>query len=206
MPIQVPKLSLNSSNWVVYCDRLRWAMQTNTFMDLVVMDAPSTAYVAFGDIGRLTLNACWVKEENTIKLVLGSTLPDTTFNRIKTTANVCDAWEILKRRVHVVLIHYCLANGRELFVEVSKVFKVAPNTLIFIAVLVLELLDDVCDQCLGPLFIDLLTSLPASYDSTVSSISASTHLGSKVLTAEIFKQFIIDKSEHCQVKNDCAKA
>jgi len=96
MPIQVLKLSLDSSNWVVYCDRLIWAMQTNTFMDHAVADTPPMAYVTVGDVGGLTPNACWVKEENAIKLVLSSMLPDTAFNRIKTTANVHNAWEILK--------------------------------------------------------------------------------------------------------------
>jgi len=43
------------------------------------------------------LAACWAKEKNGIKLILGSTLPDTAFNRIKMTANMHDAWEILER-------------------------------------------------------------------------------------------------------------
>jgi len=51
---------------------------------------------AIGDISGLTPDARWAKEENTIKLVLGSTLPDMASNRIKTTVNICDTWEILK--------------------------------------------------------------------------------------------------------------
>jgi len=65
------------------------------------------------------------------------------------------------RSMSVVLVHYHLANSHKLSMEVSKVFKVASNTLVFIAVLVLELPDDVCDQCLGPLFIDPLQDLPS---------------------------------------------
>ncbi len=47
----------------------------------------------------------------------------------------------------------------------------------------------------------LLASLPASYDGTVSSISASARLGSKTLTAEIFEQLVIDEYERRQVKD-----
>lgn len=47
----------------------------------------------------------------------------------------------------------------------------------------------------------LFTSLPPSYDSTVSSISASTRLSTKTLTAEIFEQLILNKYERRKVKD-----
>ncbi len=47
----------------------------------------------------------------------------------------------------------------------------------------------------------LLASLPTSYDNSVSSISTSSRLGAKTLTAEIFEQFIIDEYERRQVTN-----
>jgi hypothetical protein len=47
----------------------------------------------------------------------------------------------------------------------------------------------------------LLTLLPTSYDRAVSSISTSACLGSKVLTAEIFEQLILDEAEWWQVKD-----
>ena len=47
----------------------------------------------------------------------------------------------------------------------------------------------------------LLVSLPATYDTTVSSISASAHLGLKTLTTEIFEQLVIDEYEHRQAKD-----
>ena len=62
-----------------------------------------------------------------------------------------------------------------------------------------EHLADICEQLtsMGKVVNDkdytdtLLASLPASYNYTVSFISASVHLGSTKLTADIFKQFII---------------
>jgi len=63
-----------------------------------------------------------------------------------------------------------------------------------------EYLADLCKQlaAMGKVVIDedytdmLLASLPASYDGAVSSMSASACLGTKVLTSEIFEQFILD--------------
>jgi hypothetical protein len=62
-------------------------------------------------------------------------------------------------------------------------------------------LADLCKQlvAMGKLVMDknytdmLLTSLPTSYDRAILSISMSAHLSTKVLTAKIFKQFILDK-------------
>ena len=205
MPIQVPKLSPDGSNWVVYHDRFIWAMQTNTFTNHAVADAPTTAYIAVGDVSRLTPNACWAKEENTIKLVLSSTLPDTAFNRIKTTANVCDAWEILKwvyEERSKALVADIIQKFRNKCCDedesIRSHFEYLANLheqLVAIGKAVTD--EDYTDT--------LLALLPASYNSAVSSISTSVCLGSKVLTAEIFEQFIIDKSKRRQVKNNCAK-
>jgi hypothetical protein len=94
--VQVPKLSPDSANWVIYHDRLKWAMQTNSSNAHASDTSPTQAYTTLGMIGGLAPDACWEKEENAIKQVLGSTLPNTAFSRIKASANVHDAWEILK--------------------------------------------------------------------------------------------------------------
>jgi hypothetical protein len=96
MQVQVPKLSLDSANWVIYHDRLKWAMQTNSFNAHASDTSSTQAYTTLGMIGGLTLDMCWEKEENAIKQMLGLMLPDTAFNRIKASANVHDAWEILR--------------------------------------------------------------------------------------------------------------
>src|SRR5487761_696584 len=95
--VQVPKLSPNGTNWVIYRDRLTWAMQTNTFDEHKQHSSPSTTYTAAGNLNGLTPEAHWTKEKSMIKQVLGSTLPDTAFNKIKATASVKDAWDTLKR-------------------------------------------------------------------------------------------------------------
>jgi hypothetical protein len=96
MQVQVPKLSLDSANWVIYHNRLKWAMQTNSFNAHVSDTSPTQAYTTLEMIEGLAPDAHWEKEENAIKQVLGSMLPDTAFNRIKALANIHDAWEILK--------------------------------------------------------------------------------------------------------------
>src|SRR6267142_1251595 len=206
MPIQVPKLSPDGSNWVVYRDRLIWAMQTNTFTVHAAADTPTMAFTTIGDVGRLTPDARWAKEENAIKLVLGSTLPDTAFNRIKTTVNVRDAWEILRQvyeersKVLVADIIQRFRNKRcEEDESVRNHFDYLSDLREQLAVMGKAVTDeDYTDM--------LLASLPASYNGAVSSMSASVRLGTKVLTSEIFKQFILDESERRQVKDKYAES
>jgi len=130
-----------------------------------------------------------------IRLTLGSTLPDTAFNRIKATANVHNAWEILKRvfkewsKALVVDVIWKFWNKRcNKDKSIRSHFEYLANLreqLMAIGKAVTD--EDYTDT--------LLASLLASYDRAVSSISVSMCLGTKVLTAEIFEQFMIDESK-----------
>jgi hypothetical protein len=205
MQVQVPKMSPDGANWVIYCDRLKWAMQTNSFNAHVSDTSPTQAYTTLGTIGGLTPDACWEKEENAIKQVLGSMLPDTAFNRIKASANIHNAWEILR----------CVYEERSKALVVDLIWRFRNKCcnedesvrLHF------EYLADLRKQlvAMGKSITDedytdtLLASLPASYDRAVSSISTSTRLRSKALTAEIFEQLILDEAEWWQVKDRYAE-
>jgi gag-polypeptide of LTR copia-type len=93
----LPKLASDGGNWVVYRDRIIWAMQASTINDHIITDTPSAAYLALGDRDNLTPELWWAKEENHIKQVLCSTLPDTAFNQIKSVTSIKDVWATLKR-------------------------------------------------------------------------------------------------------------
>ena len=77
--VRLPKLASNGANWVVYRDRIIWAMLSVT---------ATTSLPSCGGPRMKT---------NQIKQVLCSTLPDTAFNRIKNAACIKDAWDTLKR-------------------------------------------------------------------------------------------------------------
>src|SRR6267142_98854 len=176
MPVQVLKLSPNSSNWVTYRDRLKWAMQTNTFDAHARADSPLVDYLALGTVGGVTTAVRWAKEENTIRLILGLTLPDTTFNRIKMMANVHDTWEILKRVFK--------ERSKALVVDVIRRFRnkrykedeSVRNHFEYLADLHKQL------AVMGKTVTNkdytntLLASLPVSYDGAVLSMSASACL------------------------------
>ncbi len=94
---RLPKLATDGSNWVVYRDRVIWAMKAHTIDDHISADTPPQAYTDRGTMDSLTPEVHWDKEENVIKQILCTTLPDTAFNRIKNAIAIKDAWDILKR-------------------------------------------------------------------------------------------------------------
>src|SRR5487761_336488 len=198
--VQVPKLSPDGTNWVIYRDRLTWAMQTNTFDEHKQHNSPSLTYTAAGNLNGLTPEVRWTKEESAIKQVLGSTLPDTAFNKIKATASVKDAWDTLKRIYEdrsKALVADLIRRFRNKRCEEDESIRSH-----------FEFLADLREQlaAMGKAVSDddytdtLLASLPASYDGPVSSMSASACLGTKALTSEIFEQFILDEFERRQVR------
>src|SRR6266403_307524 len=199
--LRLPKLAADGGNWVVYRDRVIWAMQANSINDHISSDSAPAAYIAHGTIDNLTPENRWTKEENQIKQVLCSTLPDTAFNRIKGAANIKDAWIILKRvyedrsKALVADVMRRFRNRRcEEKESVRSHFETLAELREQLAAMGKTIGDDDYTDT-------LLASLPASYDGAVSSISASARLGSKTLTAEIFEQLIIDEYERRQVKD-----
>ena len=52
--VRLPKLASDGSNWVVYRDRVIWALQTSTIADHITANTPSTAYINLGDIDSVT--------------------------------------------------------------------------------------------------------------------------------------------------------
>ena len=55
--VRLPKLATDGTNWVIYCDRLIWAMQANSIDKHTTADTPSAEYTALGIIDNLTPEA-----------------------------------------------------------------------------------------------------------------------------------------------------
>ena len=86
--VKLPKLERSGANWVTYCDRLIWALQSESIDDHIASSSLPQAYKDLGKISNLEPEACWKEEEHTIKQILSSTLLDTTFLKIKGSADV----------------------------------------------------------------------------------------------------------------------
>ena len=191
--ITIPKLSDNGSNWVDYRDRVLWLLELQTIDDHINHDSPPTAYQNQGKVRGLEYANRWKKEETAIKQVIGPSIPHATFSRIKGQKNVKGVWDILKQIYE--------EKTRALAADLMQQFRntrCGENDNICTH---FENLRNLREQLagMGKLISNedytdiLLTSLPASYNSSCSSISNSTHLGSKSLTADVFESLILDE-------------
>jgi hypothetical protein len=94
--VHLPKLTIEGDNWVMYQDRLLWTMKQFNIKDHIANNSPSAAYTAKGTVGSLAPADRWEHEKHLIHMVLGNSMPDESFNQIKDTESVKDAWDILR--------------------------------------------------------------------------------------------------------------
>jgi hypothetical protein len=79
----VPKLAADSSDWVIYCNRLLWVLDTNTLGNHIQSSSVPSSYTTAGTINSLTAEQRWAKEEGMVKQFIGATIPDIAFNHVK---------------------------------------------------------------------------------------------------------------------------
>ena len=137
--------------------------------------------------------------------MLGATLPDTAFIRIKDSTSVKAAWEALRKLYE--------EKSRALVADLIRRFRnkrceEGGNVRSHF-----EELADLREQLAGigrkvddEDYTDtLLASLPASYDGACTAISASAKLGSTKLTSDILQQLILDEYERRNVSSNGQK-
>src|ERR1700761_4803943 len=93
--ISVPKLAADGSNWV-YRDRMIWAMDSRDLADHLTNDTMPTTYGAAGTVGGVMAPTQWVASKRTLKHTIAALVPDSVFNKIKSSTRAKDAWDALK--------------------------------------------------------------------------------------------------------------
>jgi hypothetical protein len=114
----IPKLAVDGSNWVIFRDRLLWVLDTNSLSEHLAHDTIPTSYTNAGPVGSLQPDERWRKEEGLVRQIIGATIPDTAFNRVKGCTNAKDTWTALKKiyeertRSLMANMMRCLRNKR----------------------------------------------------------------------------------------------
>jgi gag-polypeptide of LTR copia-type len=158
-------------------------------------------YTTTGNINRVTPDDRWAREEGAIRTMIGNSIPDSAFNKIKSHSAVKDIYDTLKQ-----VYEDC---SSALVTDLMRCFrnkKCRENKSIHIH---FEQLANFREQlsAMGKTVIDtdyldtLFALLPTSYKQACVSISASNCLGVTTLMADIFEQYILDESKQCVIKN-----
>ena len=196
----LPKLLPDGANWVTYCDRLHWALDSGRLHKHIQLDTVPTLYTTAGTIGGISADDRWAKEEGQVRMMIGNSIPDSAFNKIKSQTTVKAIYDTLKTayedrsKALVADLMRRFRNKRCKDNEsVRSHFEELANLREQLAAMGKSVTDtDYLDT--------LLASLPTSYEQACVAISASARLGAKDLTAEIFEQYILDESEQRVIK------
>jgi len=98
MKLEIVRLASDGSNWVSYRGRLnitlhmhRWHLQEH-----LTSDSVTQAYLDRGDVNNVKPSMRWEDDDETVKHLITSSVPDEIFNRIKGSTNARTWWASLK--------------------------------------------------------------------------------------------------------------
>jgi hypothetical protein len=191
--ISVPKLAADSSNWVIYRDRMVWAMDSRDLADHLTNDTMPAAYGAAGTIGRVAAPSRWAASKRTVKHTIAASVPNSVFNKIKSSTCAKDAWDTLKvlfkgRSQMIVMdlrrkiqslkcredenIHTHLDNVANLREQLAVMGTAIPDSKYATI---------------------LLSSIPSTYDTMTSAMLTAARLGNTTLTPSLVISLIFNE-------------
>ena len=176
LQINVPKLAADGLNWVVYCDRMVWAMELRALADHLTNQNVPQAYAAAGVVNGLDAPTRWGLGEAAVKQAIAASVPDSVFMHIKGNTRAMDVWNALralfKGHTQMIIVDLC----RQL--QTSKCREDDNVCTHF------DTLANLCEQLatMGNTISDneyasiLLGSLPTAYDANTSAMATMASL------------------------------
>jgi hypothetical protein len=93
----IAKLAADGSNWMLYRERMVVAFGTRGLTDHITSTTPTSKYITqSGLIRGLSGPERWDEEEFTFKDLIGMSVPDSVYLRIKGAAHAKGMWDQLK--------------------------------------------------------------------------------------------------------------
>ncbi len=203
--ITVTKLVTDGLNWVMYCDRMLWAIDLHGLTEHLTSLTITQAYQDAGNVGILMPQMWWHLDQATVKQLIGSSVLDTIFNAIKTGAMAKDMWDVLKKLFegHTTLILVDLGRHLQMtcYAEEDSVCKH------------FEQLTNLCQQlvAMGKTVPDseytliLMGSLPPSYQPTLSAISMAAEMSGTTSTPAIITNLATDEYDRHTLRDSKAQ-
>src|ERR1700677_1294431 len=191
--INVPKLSADGTNWVIYRDRMLWAMDSRTLSNHLTNASMPAAYRAAGTIHGVPAPARWAHGEATVKQAIAASVPDSIFNRIKGSTRAKDVWDALRAlfegRTQMIVVDLrrqiqSLKCGED--DNVRTHFDNIANLREQLAAMGKTIPDDEYTSI-------VLGSIPSTFEAVITSMSTTAALTHVPLTSDIATSLIIDE-------------
>jgi len=96
MKLEIVRLAGDGSNWVSYRDRMGVILRMRRWQDHLTSARVTQAYRDRGDVNGIAPNMRWEDDDEAVKALVMSSIPDELFNRIKSGATAQAWWDSLK--------------------------------------------------------------------------------------------------------------
>ena len=211
----VPKLASDGKNWVVYKDRLTLSVQahglgghldgtTTKPKQPAVTQAPASRELTEEEKEKINTYKDdlkeWLQKEANVLQQVASTIPDSLYLKIRGKPTVKEAWDLLKSdfekrsRMFMVDLRQRLQNER---CKDNGNIHTHFDTMRTMREDLAALGDDLNDEDFSAM---LLGSLPRSYDSYLSAVTAALSVLGTKLTPDALMLSIIDEFDWRTIK------
>jgi hypothetical protein len=198
--LNILKLAPDGSNWVMYQDCMKYALDTHGWADHLTNTRVTQAYKDAGDVGNVKPETHWKADEALVQQLIVASVPDSVFNRIKGRADAKSIWDKLKKIFKGCTRSLLIDLGRKL--QNTKCGEDDDIRAHF------ELLTNFCQQLatMGQSIGDkqytntLMSSLPLSYDANISIITTNADMSSTTITPTTVICIITDEYDKRMLK------
>jgi hypothetical protein len=198
---QVERLQSDGSNWVIYRDRLKMALEAREFHEHLTSNTVTQTYLDAGDINNVAPARRWQIDDRAVKQAISSTIPNSLFTTVKNCTTARDMWEALRTlfegRTNLILVdlsHRFQSTRCGEEENVREHFDKLSNMREQLAAMGETVTDTKYAQI-------LMGSLPPSYASTLGSIAAAAELSNNPVTPRIVLKLAIDEYERRTLGN-----
>ncbi|TFY61298.1 hypothetical protein EVG20_g7113 [Dentipellis fragilis] len=212
-PFDVVKRSAQSSctpaaaltNWVMYHDRLSWALGARNLESHLTSESMPATYALSGTLGGVSAGQRWTMGEAVIKQYIAVSVPDTIFNRIKGGARAKDVWDSLKKifegRSRMIVVDLRRKLQSQKCGEKDNV-RTHFDDLADLREQLTAMGDTISENDYTTI---LLGSLPSTYDSTITAMTATAAINDKEMKPDSIVKLIMDEFEHQGIKDPKSK-
>ena len=96
MKFEIVWLVGDGANWVSYRDRMGIIFRMRHWQDHLTLAMVTQAYMDRGNVNGVAPNMRWEDDNEAVKALIMSSIPDKLFNQIKSRVNVQAWWNSLK--------------------------------------------------------------------------------------------------------------
>ena len=201
----ITTLSVNGLNWVTYCDRMLWTIGSRNLTTHITEGTITAEYTAAGTVGSLTPQQWRDLDQHIVKQLIGTSVPDTIFNSIKTGATVKNMWDELKRLYEGCTTLILVDLGRQLQTthctekdSMDNHFKKLADLHKQLAAMGRTVPDIEFTQI-------LMGSLPPSYAPMLSGIAVAAETSAISPTVASVKKLAVDEYDGCSLNDGKAQ-